>query len=101
MEIWDVNAYNIVTSKSVETKIYFKYLIWYFDEVIRPLVLLLPKINGYIKTFRDKSGNKNKNNKLMSLCINNNKPLEKYKTIWMKIENLKNFELDALPVYDD
>ena len=31
-----------------------KYLIRYLDDVIRPLVLLLPKINGYIKTFKDK-----------------------------------------------
>ena len=31
-----------------------KYLIGYLDDAIRPLVLLLPKINGYIKTFKDK-----------------------------------------------
>ena len=37
----------------------------------------------------------------MSMHINNNKLLEKYKTIWTKIEDLKNIELDALPVYDD
>ena len=37
----------------------------------------------------------------MSIHINNNKLLEKYKTIWTKIEDLKNIELDALPVYDD
>ena len=30
-----------------------------------------------------------------------NKPLEKYKTIWIKIEDLKNIELNALQVYDD
>ena len=27
--------------------------------------------------------------------------LEKYKAIWTKIEDLKNIELNALPVYDD
>ena len=26
---------------------------------------------------------------------------EKYKTIWIKIENLKNIELNTLPFYDD
>ena len=36
----------------------------------------------------------------MSFCVND-KLLEKYKTIWMKIENLKKFEFDVLPVYDD
>ena len=28
------------------------------------------------------------------------KLLEKYKAIWTKIQNLKNIELNALPVYD-
>ena len=37
----------------------------------------------------------------MPFCINNEKQLEKCKTIWTKIEDLKNAELNALPVYDD
>ena len=37
----------------------------------------------------------------MFLCINNEKPLEKCKTIRTKIEGLKNIKLNALPVYDD
>ena len=41
------------------------------------------------------------NNKLMSLGIDNDKLLEKYKTILTKIEDLKNIELNALPAYDD
>ena len=64
-------------------------MIEYLDEVIRLLVLLLPKKRGYIKTFKDKSGYKNKNNKLMSLCIDDDKILEKYKIIWTKFEDLK------------
>ena len=36
----------------------------------------------------------------MSLHIDGNKLLKKYKTIWFKIEGLQNIELDALPVYD-
>ena len=36
----------------------------------------------------------------MSLCIDDNKLLEKHKTIWIKIEDFKIIELDALPVYD-
>ena len=50
---------------------------------------------------RHKGGDKNKNNKLMSFRIADDKLLEKYKTIWTRIEDLKNIELDALPVYDD
>ena len=67
-------------------------MIGYLDEVIRPLVLILPKITGYVKTF------KQKNNKLKSLRIDNEKLLRKYKTIWTKIEDLKNIELHALTV---
>ena len=51
------------------------------DEVIRPLVLILPKISGYVKTFKDK------NNKMASFCLDDDKLLEKYKTIWTKIED--------------
>ena len=37
----------------------------------------------------------------MSFHIDDEKQLEKYKAIWTKIEDLKNIELNALPVYDD
>ena len=37
----------------------------------------------------------------MSLHIDAEKLLEKYKAIWTKIEDLKIIELNALPVYDD
>ena len=36
----------------------------------------------------------------MPLHIDGDKILEKYKTIWTEIEDLKNIELNALPVYD-
>ena len=44
---------------------------------------------------------KNKNNKLISFGINDEKLMEKYKAIWARMEDLKNIELNALPVYDD
>ena len=37
----------------------------------------------------------------MSLDIDDNMLLEKYKVIWTKIEDLKDIELNALPVYDN
>ena len=37
----------------------------------------------------------------MSFCIYDEKLLKKYKPIWNKIEDLKNLELNALPIYDD
>ena len=37
----------------------------------------------------------------MYLRIDDDKLLEKYKTIWIKIEDLQNIDLDISPVYDD
>ena len=42
----DVN--NIVISKLIETKTNSKYLIGYLDKLIRPLILILPKMSGYV-----------------------------------------------------
>ena len=61
--------------------------------------MILPKTSRYPKTFKVKD--EDKNNKLMSFCIDDYELLEKYETIWIKIEDLKNVELNALPVYDD
>ena len=51
INIWDVNIDNLVISKSIETKTSSKYLIGYLGKVIRPLILTLPKMSGYVKTF--------------------------------------------------
>ena len=89
LNIWDdVNVDNIVISKLVQTKTNSKYLIDYLDKVTSSLVLILPKMSGYVKTFKAKNGDKGKNGKLMSFRINDEKLLEKYKTIWPKIEDL-------------
>ena len=72
-------------------------MIGYSDKTIRPLVLVMPKMSGYVKTFKVKEGN----NKLMSFRIDDEKLLEKYKAIRIKIEDLKNIKLNALPVHDD
>ena len=72
-------------------------MIGYLVKDIRPLVLVMPKMSGYVKTFKVKD----KTNKLMLFRINDKKLLEKYNTIWTKIENLKNIVLNILPIYDD
>ena len=97
IKIWDVNVDNIVISKLVETKTNSKYLIGYLEKDKRPLVLIMPKMNGYVKTFKVED----KINKLMSFCKYYEKILEKYKAIWIKIEDLKNIKLNALPVFND
>ena len=93
-----VNVDNRVISKLVQTKSNFKYLIGYLDEAIRLLVLIMPKISGYVKTFKVEDEDKDKNNKLInrSFDIYDENLLEKCKTIWTKIE-----DLNSLPVYGD
>ena len=76
--IWDVNINNIVISKLIKTKTNSKHFIGYLDKVIRQLVFILPKMSGYVKTFKVKDGDKDKNNKLMSFRIDDVKLLEKY-----------------------
>ena len=61
----------------------------------------MSKISGYFKSFKVKDGDKDKNNKLMSFRIDDEKLLETYKAILTKIEDLKNIKLNALPLYDD
>ena len=47
--MWDVNFDNITVSKTIETKTNSNYSIGYLDEVIRPLVLILPNMSEYVK----------------------------------------------------
>ena len=46
---WHVNVDNIVISKLAGTKSNSKYLIRNLDKSIRTLVLILPKMSGYVK----------------------------------------------------
>ena len=60
-------------------------MIEYLDEDIKPLVLILPKMSGYVETFKVED----RINKLLSFRIDEEKLLEKYEAIWTKIEDLK------------
>ena len=44
-EPMNVNVNDIVISDLIETKTNSKYLIGYLDKVVRPLVLILPKMS--------------------------------------------------------
>ena len=83
INIWDVNVDNIVILKLVKTKTNSKNLIGYLDKTIRPLLLIMPKMSRYLKTFKVKEGH----NKLMFFSINDEKLLQKDKGIWTKIED--------------
>ena len=57
--------------------------------------MILPKMRGYVKTFKVKDRDKDTNNNLTSFRIDDENLLEIYKTIWTKIEDLKNIELNS------
>ena len=95
------NIDKTVILKLVESKTNPKCLIGYLEKVIKPIVLILPRMSGYVDTLKVKDKEKDKNNKLLSLPINEEKLLEKYKTIWTKIKDLKITGLIALSVFDD
>ena len=62
----------------------------YLDKIVRPLVLRLSKMIGYVKIFKVNFGNKDKSNKLVSFCLDDKNLSQKYKTIWTKVDDLKN-----------
>ena len=49
---FDIN--HTIFSKLVKTRTNSKYLIWYLDKVIRPLVLILLKMSGCVETLEVK-----------------------------------------------
>ena len=70
----DVDVDNIVISKLIETKNNSRDFTGYLGEVVKLLlVLILPKLTGNVKTFKEK------NNNLMSLRIYDEKLLESIK----------------------
>ena len=64
--MWDFNVDNIVNLKLVKTKTNSKYLIGYLGQAIRPLVLIMPKMGGYVNIFKVKEGDKDESSKLVS-----------------------------------
>ena len=59
-------------------------------------------MTGYVRTSKNKDRDKEKNkNDKLSFRIDDEKLLEKYKTIWTKSEDLQNIDLNALPVFDN
>ena len=73
----------------------YKYFCGYLNnDVIKPLCVILPQMNGYIKYFDD--GGKN-----MSFVTDDEKVYEKYNEIWEVIRNLLKIVFTVNPVRDD
>ena len=73
----------------------FKYLIGYQeDEIVKPLCIILPQMNGYIKYFDN--GGKN-----MSFLIKNSEVWEKYEEIWNVIKSKLGIKFHNEPTYEN
>ena len=88
---WVFNVNNVVASKLIEMKNNSKSLFENLDEDKRPLVLILPEMSGYVKTFKNKDGvqDKKKNNELMSFCIDDVSSYKSIKTFGLRSNTCK------------
>ena len=73
----------------------YKYFCGYLNnDAIRPLCVILPQMDGYIKYFDN--GGKN-----MSFVTDDKKVYEKYDGIWNVVKGLLNLKFTASPIQDE
>ena len=71
-----------------------KYFIGYKKgEIVKPLCIILPQMNGYIKYFKNASKN-------MSFFIRDDEVLDKYNEIWDRVKEKLNIKFHSEPIYD-
>ena len=85
----------VVSSKWKINETTYKYLCGYLNnDVIQPLCVILPQMNGYIKYFDN--GGKN-----MTFVRDNERVYDKYNEIWEVIRKLLKVKFTVNPVRDD
>ena len=84
----------VVSDKFRHSEKGYKYFIGYQeDEIIRPLCIILPQMNGYIKYFENDGKN-------MSFLIKNDEVWEKYEDISDVIKNKLGIKFHSETIYD-
>ena len=84
----------VVSVKFKHSEEGYKYFIGYQEgEIVKPLCIILPQVNGYIKYFEN--GGKN-----MSFLIKNDDVWEKYEEIWDVIKNKLSIKFHSEPIYE-
>ena len=85
----------ILTDKFKHSDDGFKYFIDYKkDEIVKPLFITLPQMNGYIIYFENGGHN-------MSFVIKNDDVLNKYNGIWNRIIEKFSIKIHSMPAYDE
>ena len=95
VDLASVNVDQIVISgKFKQSDEGFKYFIGYKKgEIVTPLFIILPQMNGYIKYFKNSS-------KSMSFFIKDDDLLNKYNEIWDKVKEKLNIKFHSESTYD-
>ena len=90
-----VNVHQIVVSdKFKHSDEDFKYFIGYQEgEIVKPLCVIFPQINGYIKYFEN-------GGKHMSFFIKEDEVWEKYQKIWDGIKNKLSIKFHSKPIHE-
>ena len=85
----------VVSDKFRHNEEGYKYYTGYKeDEIIKPLCIILPQMNGYINCFEN--GAKN-----ISFLIKNDEVWEKYEEIWDVIKNKLGTKFHSDPIYEE
>ena len=85
----------VVSSKWKLSDTRYKYFCGYLNnDVIKPLCVILPQMNGYIKYFDD--GGKN-----MSFVTDDEKVYEKYDEIWNVVKGLLKLKFTTSTIRDN
>ena len=85
----------VVSSKWKLNDTIYKYFCGYLNnDIIKPLCVILPQMNGYIKYFDN--GGKN-----VSFVTDDEKVYERYDEIWNVVKGLLKFEFAASPIRND
>ena len=86
----------VVSSKWKLNDITYKYFCGYLnnDGIIKPLCVISPQMNGYIKYFED-------GGKSMSFVTDDEKVYEKYDEIWNVVKRLLKLKFTVGPIRND
>ena len=94
LDLVDTNKI-VASDKFKHSEEAFKYFIGYQeDEIVKPLCIILPQMNDYIKYFENGVEN-------MSFFIKNSEVWEKYEDIWDVIKNKLNIKFHSQPIYEN
>ena len=84
----------VVSDKFKHSQEGYKHFISYQEgQIVKPLRIILPQINGYIKYFE--SGGKN-----ISFLIKNDEVCGKYEETWNVIKNKLGIKFHSEPIYE-